>query len=75
MHTMKIDFALLSFEEYAYLMNHISKQKEALADHMNGVISSKLRSLDKEIVKSSWEQAIMSDAFLEGLIGEDDLWN
>ena len=75
MHRLKIDLALLNYEEYVFLMTYISKQKESLADHMNYVISSKLQSLDKEIVSNIWEETLTDNSFVEFFANEDDLWN
>jgi hypothetical protein len=75
MHRMKIDFALLEYSEYVRTMNHISMQKESLAEHMNNVISSKLESLDKEITKVAWEEHITDEDFLSSMKSDDDLWN
>tara|TARA_B100000131_G_scaffold319511_1_gene365561 strand:- start:1321 stop:1851 length:531 start_codon:yes stop_codon:yes gene_type:complete len=75
MHRMKIDLALLEYSEYVQVMNHISRQKENLAEHMNDVINSKLESLDKEITQVAWEEHITDEEFLSSIKADDDLWN
>ena len=75
MYAMKIDFALLDYSQYRNLMSHISLQKEALADHMNDVINSKLESLNKEITQAAWEEHIAEQVFLPVEEPDDDLWN